>query len=579
MMVSRDSVNGAATTEDRSRLPEPASHHDGAYPEVEALLLPTGALDVLLAGCTDAILIVDDQNVVRRLNPLASELLPEVLPGSRLDESAVPALREALAEGRRDFCATHRDHELLGRSAALAAGLTAWYVRDVTAERDRENALLAERRRKSFLAHASAALAGTLSPGRVLSLAARLPVGRIAEHCAAAMSDGAAAMVATASQDGVTLRRTRHTSVLRRLSAVSDPTAEPLGDPAGNPGEQDKELLAELLPDVPAARSLPAQGSPDDTDDEIMLLPLTAGTDVHGVLAMATAPGMSRHDRILLRDYAQRVSTALEGARVHSERSRIAESLRSALLPPALPEPPGLSLGSAYRASAEATRIGGDFLDVHEEPGGGRWTFSLGDVCGKGVDAAVLTGQVRQSLRTASLVSAGPAARLELLNRVMLQAGDGRFATVVTGAMTTVEGGGARIRLANGGHPRPLVLRRDGTVESLETAGMLVGALDEASFLETETELAPGESLLLYTDGVTEARDESGEMFEEERLQEELATCGGLQAQAVANRVQQRVFEFLHGNDHDDIAILVIQAASVGAPPGTAEDAGTHPSE
>ncbi|WP_157162839.1 PP2C family protein-serine/threonine phosphatase [Actinoalloteichus spitiensis] len=577
MMVSRDSVNGAATTEDRSRLQEPASRHDGTHPEVEALSLPTGALDVLLAGCTDAILIVDDQNVVRRLNPLASELLPEVLPGARLDECAVPALREALTEERRDFCAAHRDHELLGRSVTLAAGLTAWYVRDVTSERDRENALLAERRRKSFLAHASAALAGTLSPGRVLSLAARLPVGRIAGHCAAAMSDGAAAMVATASQDGVTFRRTRRSAVLRRLSAVADPTAEPLGDHAGTPGEHDQELLAELLPEVPSARSLPA--ACDDPDDEIMLLPLTAGTDVHGVLALTASPGMSRHDRILLRDYAQRVSTALEAARVHAERSRIAESLRSALLPPALPEPPGLSLGSAYRASAEATRIGGDFLDVHEEPEGGRWTFSLGDVCGKGVDAAVLTGQVRQSLRTASLVSAGPAARLELLNRVMLQAGDGRFATVVTGAVTTIEGGGARIRLANGGHPRPLVLRQNGDVESLETAGMLVGALAEASFLETETHLAPGESLLLYTDGVTEARDESGEMFEEERLQEELARCGGLPARAVADRVQQRVFEFLHGNDHDDIAILVIQAEPTSPPEGIDEDTAGHPPE
>ena len=228
------------------------------------------------------------------------------------------------------------------------------------------------------------------------------------------------------------------------------------------------------------------------------------------------------------------------------------------MLPPDLPDVAGVELGARYRAAQEATQIGGDFYQVYRcGPDG--WAFEIGDVCGKGVNAAVLTGQVRQSLRTAALVEDDPARTLAVLNDTMLAVDGSKFVSVVHGRLQRRDDGAVSIGLAGGGHPHPLLLRTDGTVEPVEAPGMIVGMLREARFRTVTFTLAPGETLLLYTDGVTEARVEA-EQLGTARLAAMLRDCRGMTAQAIAERLEQMVLDYLNGRPHDDIALLALRA-------------------
>jgi serine phosphatase RsbU (regulator of sigma subunit) len=239
--------------------------------------------------------------------------------------------------------------------------------------------------------------------------------------------------------------------------------------------------------------------------------------------------------------------------------------LRGSLVQPPLPEVPGVTLGASYRPSDEGILIGGDFYDVLPRADGGT-TFLLGDVCGKGVDAAVSTGQLRQSVLALRRLVDDPVRLLELLNATMLETmsedAAPRFVTLVLGTAAPRPGGGLLLTLAGGGHPPPLVVRGDGRVEPVEIGGMLLGAVPAARFACRTVELAPGESCVLYSDGVTEAHGgvDGRQAFGEERLAEILEGCEVLPAPGIAERVTQRATGWLADGHHDDIAVLVVQA-------------------
>lgn len=238
-----------------------------------------------------------------------------------------------------------------------------------------------------------------------------------------------------------------------------------------------------------------------------------------------------------------RAARALTGAVSFEQRATLARTLRQALVPAELPGIDGLQLAAEYRPAHDATQIGGDFYDVVPLPDG-RWAFSIGDVCGKGVEAAVLTGQIRQSLRTAGLVSADPVEVLDLANRAMLSSHGSTFVTIVFGVLEILPDG-VRIQLASAGHPPPLLLR-GGEVTQIETRGMLLGILPSARFESTELVLGAGDTLLLYTDGATEARAAAG-MLGIDPIVDILADSRGLSAQAIVDRVVQRVWDHLGG--------------------------------
>ncbi|MFI6093388.1 PP2C family protein-serine/threonine phosphatase [Streptomyces sp. NPDC051218] len=227
---------------------------------------------------------------------------------------------------------------------------------------------------------------------------------------------------------------------------------------------------------------------------------------------------------------AERARAEAEEARRQAEadRQRLADSLavlQQSLVPSSLPAVPGLE-AAVYYHTASPDRLGGDFYDLFAL-GDGRWAFFLGDVCGKGPQAASLTSLTRYTLRAAALHDPEPAAALATLNAVLHErygaSGDPRYCTVIFGVIQPgAEDGDITVRLASGGHPPALVLRADGTADYLTTpGGLLVGVLPAARFATAETALAAGDSLLLYTDGLTEARTGSTResLFGDEALQ------------------------------------------------------------
>ncbi|MFD2398301.1 PP2C family protein-serine/threonine phosphatase [Prauserella oleivorans] len=235
---------------------------------------------------------------------------------------------------------------------------------------------------------------------------------------------------------------------------------------------------------------------------------------------------------------------------------RTAATLQESLRPPELPEVPGLRLAARYRAANEQMDVGGDFYDVHGGPDD--LGLVVGDVSGKGIEAAVLTGRARQTIKTAAYFDRSPAKILTALNDVLREDGTGRFITVACLRLRRVaDGPGFTATIAVAGHPAPLVLRSDGTVERPDVRGTLSGVLSGLSYTEVELRLEPGDALLVYTDGVEEARGREG-FFGLDRLLELLPVYAGADPEVLCDAVERRVLDYLGGRDHDDIALLAV---------------------
>jgi PAS domain S-box-containing protein len=341
----------------------------------------------------------------------------------------------------------------------------------------------------------------------------------------------------------------------RRLQLIADQARELIGARRAvatmRPGHAD-ELTA-----VSPAASAPRGG------DDLLAAPLVArdGGELGRIELEGKLDGeFSTTDAHTLEDLARIASLAMENARLEQRERRIARTLQDSLLPRSLPEIPGLEAAARYLAGGEGTVVGGDLYDLFGVEDG--WALVVGDVCGKGAEAAALTSMVRYTVRAETLHHAGPAEVLGLLNEAILrQRRDGRFCTVLHGRLE-IEGAGARFTLASAGHPPPLVLRADGGVEAVPCTGSLLGVLPVVELPEVVVRLGPGDALVCYTDGVTECRGPEG-LFGDERLGGVLAAAAGADAAALADRVVDAVVEFRGEQTQDDLALLVLRV-----PPG-----------
>ncbi|MEU4161590.1 PP2C family protein-serine/threonine phosphatase [Actinoplanes sp. NPDC026670] len=260
--------------------------------------------------------------------------------------------------------------------------------------------------------------------------------------------------------------------------------------------------------------------------------------------------------------YGQAVGRAVTAALLYRDQVQVADALRTALRPAPLPDVAGIELATAYRPSLEAMHISGDIMHVEALPDGGALCV-VGDVCGKGIDAAVAGGRLRHSLRILRRVTGEPLEILTVLNNATIDLNGEtytQFSTIVVGSVRAAADGSVLLRLAAGGHLPPLVIRRSGEVETVHIGGMMLGADPNAQFAEAVVWLRPGETCVVYTDGVTEARGPAGAMFGQERLTELLAGYAGMPAAVVAERIEQSVVDWLAEPDHDDIAVLVLRA-------------------
>ena len=333
----------------------------------------------------------------------------------------------------------------------------------------------------------------------------------------------------------------------------------------------------------PFARGLsaaaPSAGGPiEDLGPPVGVMLRSAGRPL-GMLEVEDRAerAFSARDELILAQLGQVASVAIAKTQAYTRERHIAQVLQRSLLPPTLPAVPELACAVRFIAAGEGIEVGGDFYDFFRARNS--VAALIGDVCGKGPEAASVTALARHTLRAAAAYEARPSAVLELLHRALREArDDGRFCTVAYCELEP-RPGGARMTLACGGHPLPLVLRRSGAVEPVGQLGTLLGTDVEPALTDVEVDLAEGELVVLYTDGVTEVRAGRQEIFGFRDLAELLGRCAGLAADTVAERVQSAVLEAASGRPRDDIALLVFGPRQLtgAVPPGTLSDAPRPP--
>jgi sigma-B regulation protein RsbU (phosphoserine phosphatase) len=257
------------------------------------------------------------------------------------------------------------------------------------------------------------------------------------------------------------------------------------------------------------------------------------------------------------RDITSERAHQAEVAAAGERFATLARTLQQSLLPPSLPTPGGIELAARYHPAYQGIDVGGDFYDVFAV--GDEWVLVIGDVCGKGAEAATLTALARYTIRAAAIHHADPAATLAELNTAMLahaDTGPRRFATVCCIRLRASIGGVAA-DIACGGHPLPVILRADGTIEAGGEVGTLLGVFETVHVTTSTVDLRPGDTVIAVTDGVLEARDESGRLLDQEGLEELVAPLSGRSADEIGAAIEDRALSVQNGLARDDIAVLV----------------------
>ncbi|KQV99104.1 protein phosphatase [Streptomyces sp. Root369] len=438
----------------------------------------------------------------------------------------------------------------------------------------------------SFLAEASDLLAGQLDENLVAALAGQLIVPRLADWCAVWLEDevagrwgsprpGEAESGTGWGEGGVSgprLARVWHCSETR----IEDLRQALEKEPPGTSG-----------PDHPGPVPFPWPGGalgPHGTHGSALAYRLTAGGRPLGTLVIGRAGLVSFPDEItgLVEDLSRRVALAIGAARQYARQATISAVLQRGLLPGAVAEIPGVRSALVYEP-CDKGGPSGDFYDLFPA-GDGRWCFAVGDVQGKGPEAAVVIGLARPWLRLLAREGYRVADVLDRLNQLLLDdateaadaaaralasaggrpmnPGDGpqtRFLSLLYGELAPFDGG-VRCTLASAGHPLPLLLGSDGEVRTTARPQTLLGVVEDETYTSETFELKPGDSLLCVTDGVTERRSGSRQFDDEDGLADALAGCAGLDAQLIAERIKRLVHEFGARPPEDDLALLVLQA-------------------
>ncbi|MEU7058549.1 SpoIIE family protein phosphatase [Streptomyces sp. NPDC046197] len=440
------------------------------------------------------------------------------------------------------------------------------------AERDRE---WLGRGALSFLAEASDLLAGQLDEDLVAALTGQLIVPRLADWCAIWLEDEATARGGWRDGTGAAGPR------LARVWHGSESRIEELRRAL----EKEPPHPPDDLQSGPVPHPWPGEAlGPGATDGAALAYRLIAGGRPLGTLLIGRA-GLPRFpDEIngLVEDLSRRVALAIGAARQYARQATISAVLQRGLLPGAVAEIPGMRSALVYEP-CDKGGPSGDFYDIFPA-GEGRWCFAVGDVQGKGPEAAVVIGLARPWLRLLAREGYRVADVLDRLNQLLLDdateaadaaarvlaaaggrtptAGDGpqtRFLSLLYGELAPFDGG-VRCTLASAGHPLPLILGHDGDVRTAARPQTLLGVVEDETYTSETVELRPGDTLLCVTDGVTERRSGSRQFDDGDGLADALAGCAGLDAELIAERIRRLVHEFGARPPEDDLALLVLQA-------------------
>ncbi|MFM9649686.1 SpoIIE family protein phosphatase [Streptomyces galilaeus] len=424
----------------------------------------------------------------------------------------------------------------------------------------------------SFLVEASDLLAGTLDRDQTLALMAQMTVPTLATWCAVyTIAD-------QASDPYLSYVLHEDEELIDGIKSLLSKIAPP--DPVPTPGARVWSAPGEAAHDAAlrsSMRTLGLTGGPTHqmssgigptlatasaVGGETVVLPLVARNRVIGMLTLGKPTDEHFRQEILelAEDLSRRAALALDNARLYSERTAISQSLQRSLLPPELPDIDGVEVEVIYRAAGEGNEVGGDFYDLFPISDGA-YGFAIGDVCGTGPHAAAVPGLARHALRLLAREGLSGPAVLERLNSAILDEGArSRFLTLLYGEMRPQPDGSAELKVVCAGHPLPLRLRQDGTVEPAAEPQPLLGVMEDLELYEQTVVLDPGDVLLCVTDGVTERR-EGTRMLGDDGLADVLTTCTGLTAGAVAARIMRAVERFASDAPSDDMAILAMRVA------------------
>lgn len=421
------------------------------------------------------------------------------------------------------------------------------------------------RRRQELLARATGVLAGSLEVEAAATAVARLAVQSFADAFSVHLFEGdelrtVAAVNADPELEELTWAMVDTPPGRRMRSYLVDL----LGDgrsmllPSLDPAAWD-----ELLGDVATAESIRAL----DVSSAILVGLHSRGRRL-GLVAVTRRAGQPPFDQdafVLVVELAGRLASALDGAQAHHARAEVARTLQASLLPPRLPEIPGVVLAARYDPVGDGSLVGGDFYDVFPVADD-RWCLVLGDVCGQGVAAASLTALVRYTVRAAARMWDSPADILRFTNDAILDhdAGD-RFCTLIVG-MLAPRSGGMALRLAVGGHHLPLHRPAGGEAVPVGRQGTAMGLVPDPEVADVRVELGIGDLLVLTTDGVIEARDQEGRPVADGFLEGLVAEHGAGGAEVLAGAIQRAVLDVGGGRANDDAAALVVEVTGEGRP-------------
>jgi len=281
-----------------------------------------------------------------------------------------------------------------------------------------------------------------------------------------------------------------------------------------------------------------------------------AGVIVAATVAMLVNRLLERRDTAM--------ALAADNERLYDEQRHIAETLQLSLLPQQLAQPPGTVVAARYWPAGAANLIGGDFYDLFAVDDG-RWALTIGDVCGKGIEAASLTGLARHTIRASARSAAEPSDVLRSVHIALRDHEPATFCTACFAFISTTESGAIRLTLTLGGHPAPLLRRADGTVTEVGVAGSLLGMI-EPTLHDTVVDLGDGDLIVLYTDGLTDAPGDQSVPMDE--IIDTLSRLGDHPIEQLADDIRALKRRRRPGGSADDTALVIVR---VGEPAAVAE--------
>ncbi len=544
-------------------------------------------LETILVNLAEAITVVDEHGQTVFANQAAADLLGVDDPGELtaaapgtimtrflvLDEQGRELDLERMP-GRRLF-AGEPAQPLLVRNIVRATGEERWLIvrsspiadpatgRVLYAVNVFENITEVKRveRAESFMAEASRVLASSMDYSQTLQRVARLAVPRIAAWCAVDLLDeqGRIERVAVHHADP------EKVALAERLHSIYQPAPDESGGVPEVIRSGQALIVTDIRPDALASYARDSEHlellqALDAT--AVIIVPMGGATRTIGAITLVSSGGGRRltdADLGVLERLGRRAGTAVENARLYTERTRIAHTLQRALLPESLPEIPGVELRALYSPAGELNEVGGDFYDVFQYDSN-RWLLLIGDVCGKGPRAAGVTALARHTLRAGAISGQSLTGMLDTLHQALRRQPPGADLCTVCLVVMTRTDGGMHLTVALAGHHPPLLVDRDGQARPVGRPGTLLGVLDPIEITESEAVLQAGQTLLLYTDGVSEAGRSVGPLGEEGvvelcRRSPELGLAGLLK------HLERAALERAEGKLRDDIALLAARIA------------------